>query len=157
MSQRVFVPRRYQRKKVQKQLNRFRGLASCNYIKDYKLQGETFLLKTIKSNRILPEQLECARRVLRRSLKKEGRLKTNVVCDLPVTFKSSGIRMGKGKGNVDKWVFNGTKGRILFFLEGNNYFQTFTSLNKVVKKFNKATQGFLTKRYSSRLFTNLYE
>lgn len=75
-------------------------------------------LKALKTLRLKSSQILTAKKLILRNLKKniKARVKLRIVCfpDLPVTKKSAGIRMGKGKGNVDFWCFLVRKGRVLF-------------------------------------------
>lgn len=43
-------------------------------------------------------------------------LRTTIYARMPKTFKSSGVRMGKGKGKVDTWGFFVKKNRLIFEL-----------------------------------------
>lgn len=51
-------------------------------------------------------------------MKREGKLWINIFPDKPITKKPQEVRMGKGKGNVDHWVANTKRGRILFEISG---------------------------------------
>jgi len=152
MSQRVFISNGLKYKKLQKQLYRFDGVASNGY----KLDKQSFCLHTVDNGRILPEQLEACRRVLRRTLGREGVLKSHVVCDLPVSGKSSGIRMGKGKGNIDHWVTSLPKGKLLFSLTRSPYLSTKFALYKSCKKFSGVKRGRLIASSNSRVLKNVY-
>ncbi|EMS36218.1 50S ribosomal protein L16 [Candidatus Liberibacter americanus] len=77
-----------------------------------------FALKAQSSNRIGAREIEAARRAIRRSMKRDGRMWICVFPDVPVTAKPTEVRMGKGKGSVDKWVCRVSPGRILFELDG---------------------------------------
>lgn len=63
-------------------------------------------------------QLEAARRVIVRYIRRGGRMWTRVFPDKPVTKKAAETRMGGGKGAVDGWVAVIQPGRILFELGG---------------------------------------
>lgn len=151
MSQRIFVPNKLKYKKLQKQLYRLTGKVSNSY----KTEKESFILKSIDSCRIYPEQLESVRRVLRRNLGRQGELTSHVVCDLPLTTKSSGIRMGKGKGSVDKWCLSSPQGRLLFSLLGTNFFSTVFALKKSTKKFSGKKLGFFSYNSNLRFLKNV--
>jgi large subunit ribosomal protein L16 len=77
-----------------------------------------FGLKFLGSIRLSTQQIEAVRKVIRRKMLKKIKehVKISVFPDLPVTKKSSGVRMGKGKGNIDFWCFPVNKGRIVFEL-----------------------------------------
>jgi large subunit ribosomal protein L16 len=75
-------------------------------------------LKALSSFRATSKQIEAVRKVITKNIKKKykSRLKFSIFPHLPITKKSSGIRMGKGKGNVEYWCFLIKKGKILFEL-----------------------------------------
>lgn len=63
-------------------------------------------------------QIEAARRVIVRSVRRHGKYWIRVFPDKPVTKKPAETRMGKGKGAVDHWVAVVKPGRILFEISG---------------------------------------
>ena len=63
-------------------------------------------------------QIESARRVLTRSLKRGGKIWIRVFPDKPITKRPAEVRMGKGKGAVDSWVMPVRPRRVLFEVEG---------------------------------------
>jgi large subunit ribosomal protein L16 len=75
-------------------------------------------IKAFNSFKITSKQIDAIKKVLVRNIKRKFKYKTklkmNLFPDIPMSKKSSGIRMGKGKGNVDHWCFLVKKGRILF-------------------------------------------
>lgn len=71
-------------------------------------------LISLESGRVTNKQLEAARRVINKHLKKRGDIWISVFPDKPVTSKPAEVRMGKGKGNFDYWVSLVPKGRLIF-------------------------------------------
>jgi len=72
-----------------------------------------------KENKYLSSaQIEAARIVITRQIRKTGKLWIRVFPDKPMTKKPAETRMGKGKGNVELWVAPVKKGRIIFELGG---------------------------------------
>lgn len=63
-------------------------------------------------------QIEAARRAITHHTKRAGKVWVRVFPDKPVTSKPTGAQMGKGKGDVDRYVVVVTPGRILFELAG---------------------------------------
>ena len=59
-------------------------------------------------------QIEAARRVIVRALKKGGKMWIRIFPDKPVTRKGTEVPMGGGKGAPDHFVFAALPGRILF-------------------------------------------
>ena len=75
-------------------------------------------LKALEPERITARQIEAARRSITRHVKRVGRLWIRVFPDVPVTAKPAEVRMGKGKGSVDRWVCRVKPGRIMFEIDG---------------------------------------
>lgn len=67
----------------------------------------------IKSN-----QIEAARVAMTRYIKRGGKVFIKIFPDKPVTGKPIGVRMGKGKGNVEGWVAVVKPGRVMFEIAG---------------------------------------
>lgn len=83
-----------------------------------ELSFGSFGLKSLGTKWITARQLEAARRVVIRYLKKGGKLWLRIFPDKPVTFKGSEVPMGGGKGGVDHYVFAIRPGRMIFELDG---------------------------------------
>src|SRR5438067_3526685 len=64
------------------------------------------------------KQIEAARRVITRYVRRGGKLWIRVFPDKPVTAKPAETRMGSGKGAPDHWVAVVKPGRILFEIAG---------------------------------------
>ena len=77
-----------------------------------------FGLKAIEPERITARQIEAARRALTRHMKRQGRVWIRIFPDMPVTAKPIEVRMGKGKGSVDRWVAKVKPGRVMFEVDG---------------------------------------
>lgn len=67
----------------------------------------------IKSN-----QIEAARVAMTRYIKRGGKVFIKIFPDKPVTGKPIGVRMGKGKGNLECWVAVVKPGRVMFEISG---------------------------------------
>ncbi|MCI5042537.1 MULTISPECIES: 50S ribosomal protein L16 [Donghicola] len=78
----------------------------------------TYGLKAIEPERITARQIEAARRAMTRHMKRQGRVWIRIFPDMPVTAKPIEVRMGKGKGSVDRWVAKVKPGRIMFEIDG---------------------------------------
>jgi len=77
-----------------------------------------FALRAEESAWVTARQIEAARRVLVRYLRRGGRLWIRIFPDKVVTKKPAETRMGGGKGAPDHWVAVVKRGRIIFELEG---------------------------------------
>jgi len=67
---------------------------------------------------ITAQQIEAARIAMTRYMKRGGQVWINIFPHLPLTQKPLGVRQGKGKGNVEKWVAVVKKGKIMFEVGG---------------------------------------
>lgn len=75
----------------------------------------------LESTRMTAAQIESARLTLVRTLGRKGTIiKLQVFPHIPVTKKPLGVRMGKGKGNVDHFVAFVRAGKMLFEYNCNN-------------------------------------
>jgi large subunit ribosomal protein L16 len=82
------------------------------------LEFGNFGLKALEPDRITARQIESARRVVTRCLKRVGRLWIKIFPDKSLTKKPAEVRMGKGKGSPEEWVAVIKPGRILFEIGG---------------------------------------
>lgn len=78
----------------------------------------SFGLKATTPERVTARQIEAARRAMTRHMKRQGRVWIRIFPDVPVTAKPIEVRMGKGKGSVDRWVCKVKPGRVLFEIDG---------------------------------------
>ncbi len=79
-------------------------------------------------------QLESARVVITRHIRKTGKLWIRVFPDKPLSKKPAETRMGKGKGPVEKWVAVVERGRIIFELSGLPYDKASSALKLAAYK-----------------------
>ena len=75
-------------------------------------------MKSLEDGEITARQIEAARRVLARTVKRGGKIWIRIFPDTPVTKKPIEVRMGKGKGNVEYWVAKIQPGKMLYEMEG---------------------------------------
>jgi large subunit ribosomal protein L16 len=78
----------------------------------------SFGLKSIEPERVSARQIEAARRAITRHMKRQGRVWIRIFPDLPVSGKPTEVRMGSGKGSVDRWVAVVKPGRMMFEIDG---------------------------------------
>ena len=110
----MFQPRKVKHRKWQKGRSRNRAKETRATELDFGSIG----LKALSNAWITSAQLEAARRVLVRYLRKEGKMWIRIFPDKPVTKKPSEVKMGGGKGDVDHYVAVVRAGRIIFELDG---------------------------------------
>jgi len=80
-------------------------------------QGE-FGLMAKEGAWITANQIEAARVAMTRYMKRGGKVWINIFPHMPLTKKSIGTRMGKGKGAVEAWVAVVKEGKVLFEIAG---------------------------------------
>ena len=83
-----------------------------------KISFGSFALQASDRGYITTRQIEAARRVITRTLKRGGKTWIRIFPDKPVTKRPAETRMGKGKGVPEYWVAVVKPGRILFELDG---------------------------------------
>ncbi|MBK6961403.1 MAG: 50S ribosomal protein L16 [Porticoccaceae bacterium] len=108
----MLQPKRTKFRKQHKGRNR--GLAE----RGSKVSFGEYGLKAIGRGRLTARQIEAARRVITRRIKRGGKVWIRVFPDKPITQKPLEVRMGKGKGNVEYWVALVQPGRVLYEMEG---------------------------------------
>lgn len=103
------------RTKYRKQFKgRIRGLAT----RGAKVSFGEFGLKALEPGRITARQIEAARRVITRHMKRGGKVFIRIFPDKPITKKPLEVRMGSGKGPVEYWVAPIQPGKVMFEIEG---------------------------------------
>jgi large subunit ribosomal protein L16 len=75
-------------------------------------------LKSLESKWITEQQIEAARRIILKYLKKGGKMWIRIFPQKPITSKGVEFSMGGGKGDVVGYVAPVKKGRILFEIDG---------------------------------------
>jgi len=75
-------------------------------------------LKSLEACWISSRQIEAARKVLTKYIKKGGKIWIRIFPDKSVTVKGGEIPMGKGKGAVDHYVAVVKPGMVMFEMSG---------------------------------------
>jgi large subunit ribosomal protein L16 len=122
----LLSPRRFKYRKQQKRksVNRI----SVNSKDNKKLMFGSIGLKSLESGRLTAKQIQSVKQVINKKIKKIGRLKVNVFPQIPVSKKPVEVRMGKGKGNVDHWVFRVKAGVVLYEIETTSLLNSIKAL-----------------------------
>ena len=81
----------------------------------------SFGIKALENAWITGRQIEAARQAITRHMKREGQLWIRIFPAKPITKKPAEVRMGKGKGAPEGFVYPITPGRIIFEVEGVPY------------------------------------
>ena len=108
----MLSPSRVKRRKTHK--GRMRGKA----FRGSKVSFGDYGLQALEPTWISNRQIESARVAMTRHIKRGGKVWIRIFPDKPITQKPAETRMGKGKGNPEKWVAVVKPGRIMFELEG---------------------------------------
>lgn len=106
------MPKRVKYRKQQR--GRSRGIASSGNTLSFGEYG----LQSLGRSYVTNTQIEACRIAVNRNLKRRGKLWIRIFPDYPYTKKPLEVRMGKGKGNIDRWVAKVKPGRVLFELAG---------------------------------------
>ena len=104
--------------KKTKYRKQFKGRIHGNAKGNYSLNYGSYGLKAIEPERVTSRQIEAARKAITRYLKRAGRMWIRIFPEIPVSKKPAEVRMGKGKGSVDRWVAKVKPGRIMFEVDG---------------------------------------
>ena len=108
----MLLPKRVKHRK------QFRGSMAGKATRGNKiLQGE-YGIVAMEPAWISSRQIEAARIAMTRYIKRGGKVWSNIFPDHPFTQKPLGVRMGKGKGNVEYWVAVVKPGRVMFEISG---------------------------------------
>lgn len=83
-----------------------------------KLQFGDYGLMAKEGSWISSQQIEAARIAMTRYMKRGGKVWINIFPHLPLTKKPLEVRMGKGKGSIDRWVAVVKEGKIMFEIAG---------------------------------------
>ena len=62
-------------------------------------------IKAVQPERVTARQIEAARRAITRHLRRAGRVWIRIFPDVPVSSKPAEVRMGKGKGSPEYWIW----------------------------------------------------
>ena len=96
----------------------FRGRMKGRATRGAEVSFGEYGLQALEPCWMSSRQIEAARRVIVRQVRRHGKYWIRIFPDKPVTAKPAETRMGKGKGSVDHWVAVVKPGRIMFELTG---------------------------------------
>jgi len=110
----MLQPRKVKHRKSQKGRKRERKKETRGIF----LAFGSFGLQAMGNAWLTSNQIESARKVLIRYLRKGGKLWIRVFPDKPITKKPSEVKMGGGKGDVVGYVAVVRPGRVIFEIDG---------------------------------------
>src|SRR3989338_6489660 len=126
----MLTPAKTKYRKAQKGGKKILGAAGSGTSLVYGAFG----LKALESGKLNSKQIESARKVITRYMKRTGKLWIMVFPHTPVTKKPAEVRMGSGKGNVEYYIAKIKPGRIVFEIDGIDCDSAKTSLQKAAAK-----------------------
>jgi large subunit ribosomal protein L16 len=108
----MLQPARQKFRKQQKGRNK--GIATTGN----KVSFGEFGLKALGRGRLTARQIEAARRVMTRHIKRGGRVWIRIFPDKPISKKPAEVRMGNGKGSPEYFVAEIQPGKMLYEMDG---------------------------------------
>lgn len=110
----LFVPKKWKFRKKQKgkKLNTINKVYTSETLIYNKLG-----LKAKECGHMNSKQITALRQTVNKIMKKKGKVRINIFPTIQLTKKPLEVRMGKGKGNVDRWVFKVRSGTMLCEIE----------------------------------------
>jgi large subunit ribosomal protein L16 len=110
--------------------------------KAINLNFGTVGLKASEAGILNSRQIEAARQAIARKTKRKAKIWIKIFPDLPITSKPTGVRMGKGKGQVSHWGARVRGGTVLFEVCGANFKIITTALKTASAKLPIKTKIF---------------
>ena len=107
----------------------------------------SFGIKALEPAWITGRQIEAARQAITRHMKREGQLWIRIFPAKPITKKPAEVRMGKGKGAPEGFVYPITPGRVIFELEGVPHDVAKEALRLGAQKFPVTTRFVVRRDY----------
>ena len=111
----MLMPKRVKRRR------QFRGRMKGKATRGNTVTYGQFGLMALEPAWITSNQIEAARVAVTRYMQRQGQIWIRIFPDKPITKKPADVRMGKGKGNPEGFVFPITPGRVIIEVEGVPY------------------------------------
>ena len=124
-----------------------KGRMKGNAQRGNQLAFGSFGIKAMETAWITGRQIEAARQAITRHMKREGQLWIRIFPAKPITKKPAEVRMGKGKGAPEGFVYPITPGRIIFELEGVPFEVAKEALRLGAQKFPITTKFVVRRDY----------
>jgi large subunit ribosomal protein L16 len=118
----------------------FRGRMKGRATRGAEVSFGEYGLQALEPVWMTSRQIEAARRVIVRQVRRHGKYWIRIFPDKPVTKKPAETRMGKGKGNVEYYVAVVKPGRILFEVSGLDEAAAHDALRQAAHKLPIKTQ-----------------
>ncbi|HZK03540.1 MAG TPA: 50S ribosomal protein L16 [Bacteroidaceae bacterium] len=137
----MLQPKRTKYRRVQK------GRSKGNAQRGNQLAFGSFGIKSLETCWLTGRQLEAARIAVTRYMQRQGQIWIRVFPDKPITKKPLDVRMGKGKGDVEGYVFPVRPGRIIIEAEGVSYETAKEALRLAAQKLPVVTKFVVRRDY----------
>ena len=108
----MLMPKRVKRRK------QFRGRMKGRALRGSTITYGDYGLVAMEPSWITANQIEAARIVINRTMRRGGKVWVKIFPDKPITEKPAETRMGSGKGSPEYWVAVVKPGRVMFELAG---------------------------------------
>ena len=108
----MLMPKRTKHRK------QFRGSMAGKATRGNTISNGEYGIVALEPAWIKSNQIEAARVAMTRYVKRTGKVWIKIFPDKPYTSKPIGVRMGKGKGNLEYWVAVVKPGRVMFEIAG---------------------------------------
>ena len=108
----MLMPKRTKHRK------QFRGSMAGKATRGNTISNGEYGIVALEPAWIKSNQIEAARVAMTRYVKRTGKVWIKIFPDKPYTSKPIGVRMCKGKGNVEGWVAVVKPGRVMFEIAG---------------------------------------
>jgi len=125
-----------------------KGRMKGNAQRGAELAFGSFGIKALEPAWITGRQIEAARQAITRHMKREGQLWIRIFPAKPITKKPAEVRMGKGKGAPEGFVYPITPGRVIFEIEGVPFEVAKEALRLGAQKFPITTKFVVRREYS---------
>ena len=125
-----------------------KGRMKGNAQRGAELAFGSFGIKALEPAWITGRQIEAARQAITRHMKREGQLWIRIFPAKPITKKPAEVRMGKGKGAPEGFVYPITPGRVIFELEGVPFEVAKEALRLGAQKFPVTTKFVVRRDYT---------
>ena len=140
----MLQPKRVKYRRPQK--GRSKGVAS----RGNQLAFGSFGIKSLETKWITARQIEAARIAVTRYMQREGKIWIRIFPDKPITKKPADVRMGKGKGSPEGFVFPITPCRIVIEVEGVPFDVAKEALRLAAQKLPVTTKFVVRRDYDAQ-------
>jgi len=111
------------------------GFLNKTVILDKLNDTAVYAIKSLEYGKVTVDQIEAARRAIRKITKKSGKIYIRIYPYLPLMKKPAEVRMGKGKGSkIRAWVCPVKPGKSLFEISGVSKTLATSALSAALEK-----------------------